>query len=469
MRAVRVALLLGFSLFVLVPQRQAKADAAPPMNPPGGDVSPEGGTQVQMAAEQVTIDFRSSTDDSAQVTAWFLFHNTGSVDEHLKVRFPLNGDERMNDSGQTYYPMIQDLTAFLDGQALPTQVVQETDPNATQFFLGSTIVMYWSEFEVDFPVGKDVKLVVKYTLQPTPEACYADVDYILATGAGWKGPIGKADVVLRFPYILNAYNLPDFNDYSMNTFLSSFTPSEGSTAVIENELWYHYKNLEPTNQDNIGVSVIQPHLWQAVIARRSQVIASPDDASAWLVLARAYADAGREKHGMFISDQVIQVFIQAFEHALTLNPNNASLHAEFATDMFSTDLEANDYYRSVLLNELAAALALDPKNADALSALDAMKQNFPGTVLPTPGPFPIYVSPTPTLEPTNVPTLYVTTATTQPTSTLVPSPIPFQPTPSPTQIPNGSGFSVPGLVILLAAVFAVGTGSGFLIAGHQRR
>ncbi|MGD0612233.1 MAG: hypothetical protein ABSB41_12035 [Anaerolineales bacterium] len=469
MRAIRVVLLMGLILLMLVPHRQAKADAAPPMNPAGGNVSPEGGTRVEMAAEQVTIDFRSSTDDSAKVTAWFLFHNTGNADEHLKVRFPLNGDERVNALGQTYYPMIQDLTALIDGQLLPTQVVQETDSNAAQFFLGYSNVMYWSEFEVDFPVGKDVKLVVKYTLQPTAEACYADVNYILATGAGWKGPIGKADVVLRFPYILNMYNLPDFNDYSVNTYLSSYAQSAGYTAVIENELWFHYGNLEPTNQDNIRVSIIQPHLWQAVVERRSQVIASPDDASAWLALARAYADAGQEKHGMFINDQVIQVFIQAFERALILNPNNASLHVEFATDMLSTDIEGNDYYRSIFLNELATALALDPKNANALSLLDTMNQNFPGTVLPTPGPFPIYVSPTPTLETTAVPPLPISTTTPQPTSTLIPSSTPPQPTPSPTQVPGGTSFNLTGLAILLVAVFAVGTGSGILITRHQRR
>jgi hypothetical protein len=471
MRAIRVAIFTFLITSMIIPVGEVRADAAPPMNPPGGNVSPEGGTQVQMVAEQVTIDFRQTTDDSAKVTAMFLFHNTGTTGEHLKVRFPLNGDERMNDSGQTYYPMIQDLTALINGQLLPTQVVQETDPNAPQFFLGSSIVMYWSEFDVNFPVGKDVKLVVKYTLQPTEEACYAFVHYILATGAGWKGSIGKADVVLRFPYILNAYNLPDFNDYSKNTFLSSYTLSGGSTEVVENELWFHYNNLEPTNRDNIDAGIIRPHLWQTIVEGRSQVIASPDDASAWLTLARAYAAAGREKHGMFINDQVIQVFIQAFEHTLTLNPNNATLHAEFASDMFSTDIQGNDYYRSILLNELATALGLDPKNADALSSIDTINRSYPGTILPTPGPFPMYITATPSLTPTAISTSYlpsptpISTSTLIPssTSTLSPSSTPLQPPLLPTQEPLSSYLSFPELILLLVFVFVAGTISGILI------
>ncbi|MGA2489130.1 MAG: hypothetical protein ABSF99_02930 [Anaerolineales bacterium] len=397
-----------------------------------------------------------------------MFHNTGNAAENLKVRFPLNGDEQTHGSGQNYIPMIQDLTALINGQPLAIRVVEDNDPNAPQFFLGYSSIIYWSEFEVDFPVGKDVKLIVKYTLQPTVEDSHAFIKYLLATGAGWKGPIGEADVVLRFPYILNAYNLDFFDDLSTNNYFNNdtFPNSQGvrSTKVVENELWLHYEDLEPNSGDNLGVSIVQPHLWQAVMQRRAQVIDSPDDAIGWLALARSYADAGQEKHGMFPNGQLCQAFIQAFERALTLNPNDASLHAEFAQDMLMANLGGwNDYYKAISLNELATALTLDPTNAKAMSAFVTMNQMFPGTILPTPGPFPIYMTSTPTLTPTAIPTSYLPSPTPKSTSTLIPSSTPPQPPQLPTQEPKGTYFRLPGLIFLLTIVFVAGTTSGLLI------
>ena len=91
---------------VLLPLGSAHADAAPPMNPPGGDISPEGQTEVEMVAEEVVIDFRQSSDDSAQVTAWFLLRNTGTVDEHLVCTQRLSGGEgEEGTSGNQFVPI----------------------------------------------------------------------------------------------------------------------------------------------------------------------------------------------------------------------------------------------------------------------------------------------------------------------------------------------------------------------------
>jgi hypothetical protein len=114
--------------------------------------------------------------------------------------------------------------------------------------------------------------------------------YILATGAGWKNPIGSVDVIMRFPYIVNELNFPNLE-------------SEPKLTVIENEIRFHKDNLEPTARDNIELVVAKPQLWQDVLQNRLGVIATPDDASAWLNLARAYSIIGRESHGCFISEE----------------------------------------------------------------------------------------------------------------------------------------------------------------------
>jgi hypothetical protein len=401
MKPIKKFALLFLVVILLFPIRAARADAAPPENPPGGDVSPEGGTEVQMVAEQVTIDFRPNTDDSASVSAWFLFHNTSDQPEHLKVRFPLNGDPQWNPNNPAEdYSMIDDFVARIGGQKLPTRTVKDTDPDAEAFFLGSSAVLYWAVFEVDFPAGQDVKLTISYTLRPTEDSSYASVHYLLATGAGWKGPIGKVDVNILFPYILNEYNLPGMNDYSRWDAQLGRT-----TTVLENQIRFHYDELEPTQDNNVGVWTLQPRLWQAILQCRLRVISLPDDAGAWLNLARAYAAAGQEHHGMFGNGDLALLYIHAMERAITLDPRDASLHAEFAQNMAYADLGGwNDYYKAIVQNEISTALALAPNNADIQSIADEVEQYISITVT-TPGPFPTRAMPTPTLELYATPTL----------------------------------------------------------------
>lgn len=466
MKYLRPIPLVLLAILILVPLQPACADAAPPMNPPGGDVSPEGGTQVQMLAEQVTIDFRQNTDDSANVSAWFQFQNTGNGDEHLKVRFPLNGDERgkadpVTGNYSTYFPLIKDFTASVGGNKLPIQVVEDKDSNAAQFFLGNSAVIYWAEFDMSFTAGTIVKLSVNYTFTPTEELSYAIVNYLMATGAGWKGPIGKADVVIRFPYVLNEYNLPDYND------INNYEYPGRATTVRENDVWIHWDDLEPTNQDNVHVTILPPHMWQAIMQQRGRVIAFPNDADAWVALARAYADAGQDKHGMFSNQYLGSLYILACERALTLDPNNVALHVEFASNMswaapFSKD---SSYEEAIATNELATALKLDPTNAEALALYHQLQGADSSFTLPTPGPFPTYAAPTPTIElaantepptPTILPTAI---------ATLLPTGTPLVSIPSATPGPVVTGNHFPTMVMLFGGLIllAIGFGAGWFV------
>ncbi len=457
MKAFKKFVVLCLAILFLIPLGAARADAAPPMNPPGGDVSPEGGTQVQMTAEQVTIDFRPNTDDSANVSAWFLFRNTGDQPEHLKVRFPLNGDPQGNKADNSV-PLIEDFTARIGSQELATQTVMDTDPNAEQFFLGWTTIIYWAVFDMDFPAGQDVKLTISYTLHPTEQANYADVHYLLATGAGWKGPIGKVDVIVLFPYILNDFNFPNMNSYN------NWDDGSGrSTTILENQVRLHYDDLEPTQENNVSVGVISPHLWQEVLRRRVQVIGTPDNPQAWLALARAYQAAGQEKHGMFIDDQYSFAYLQAFERALTLDPNDASLHMEFATGLSRAIYSQDSFFSDTLKNELATVIKLDPGNADAIAILGDTGMN--SSDLPTPGPFPTRAIPTPTPDVYATPVITPFTVTATPTLTLVSTIIPptLLPVVQPTPEEGGKSTSTGLLILAGLLLLCVGFGTGWLL------
>jgi len=457
MKAFKKFVVLCLAILFLIPLGAALADAAPPMNPPGGDVSPEGGTQVQMVAEQVTIDFRQYANDDAAVSAWFLFHNTGDADEHMKVRFPLNGDPQGNKADNSV-PLIEDFTARIGGQQLAARTVMDTDPNAEQFFLGWTTVIYWAVFDMDFPAGQDVKLTISYTLHPTEQANTADVNYLLATGAGWKGPIGMVDVIVLMPYILNDYNFPGLGDYSQ-----SDARLGGMTTILENQVCLHYDNLEPTQENNVSLWMIQPHLWQEVLRRRVQVIGTPDDPQAWLALARAYQAAGQEKHGMLIDDQYSFAYLQAFERALTLDPNDASLHVEFARGLYGAIYSQDSFFSDTLKNELATIMQLDPGNADAIAILGDIGMN--SSDLPTPGPFPTRAIPTPTPDVYVTPMITPFTVTAAPTLTLVPTIIPPTSLPVVQPTPEEGGKSTSTGLLILAGLFllCIGFGTGWLL------
>ncbi len=405
MKAIKVRLFIFFSIVLLIPFSKARADMAPPMNPPGGNISPEGGTEVQMVAEKVVIDFSQSLDETAQVSAWFRFHNTSDMDEHLKVRFPLNGE---GEDGYKWtigepppMPLIKDFTVLNEGRELPIEIVRDPDPNAVDFFMRGVTVIYWAVFEVDFPAGKDVELNAHYTYIPT-RGLHSGINYILATGAGWKGPIGKADVIVRFPYSPNELNTLNFDN------LATLDNHGNQTMIVQNEIRIHWDNLEPTREDNVSIGVIPTNLWREVLRWQIQVNKTPQDAHAWTALAGAYAAAGAGHNISFFNARWAGLYIFACENALALEPQNAALHSEFARTIYYAHWRGSDpYYNAIVLREIAATLKLDPKNETALQLLTYVQAEgvYTGDKPPTPGaPYPTPGQPTYTAAWDNEPT-----------------------------------------------------------------
>src|SRR5262245_22601535 len=105
------ACLLAFAIM-----HAARADIAPPDQPPGSNIGPGGQTQVRMQAERVVLDVRSRAPGStgaqtqlagdlaeAQVSGDFGMRNLGAADEQMQVRFPLS-DPSGRSSGFGEYP-----------------------------------------------------------------------------------------------------------------------------------------------------------------------------------------------------------------------------------------------------------------------------------------------------------------------------------------------------------------------------
>ena len=337
---------------LLVPSR-AYADVAPPMNPPGSNPKPGSEvTQVRMIAETVLIDVQANAPaDSlgkARVSADFTMRNLGSQTEVMNVGFPIS-----NNDGFFVYPDITNLDVKVNGNTVQTHRTSGSDPR-----YGDDTVP-WAEFEATFPPGQDVSIQVSYTLEGTGEYPYVAYYYILATGAGWKDTIGSADIILRLPYEANPQNL------ILDTQIGWSQTTPGG-VFSSNEMRWHYENLEPTNENNIEISLVMPSAWKKVLTERDNVSRNPDDGEAWGRLGKIYKEitllrrALRQDAG---GQELYHLSIQAYEKAVTLLPEDALWHAGFAELLYL------HYYWDIRF--------VNPgDNADMLHALEELNRSI---------------------------------------------------------------------------------------------
>ena len=431
-------LALGLLFF---PGQPARADIAPPAEPPGSNISPGDGTQVQMLAETVQISIQPVPYQSrprlaaefaqASVKASFTMRNQGESDEQMQVRFPLMDPSGTGD-GFGNYPEIQSIQVRVNEKSVGTRRITTPTPNTWD---QNAPPIAWAAFNVDFPVGKKVSIIVQYNLQPTGYFPVADFAYVLETGAGWFGPIGSADLILSLPYEVNSQNLV-YGDY--NT-----TPGG---QVSGQQITWHYDNLEPTRDDNLRVDVVAPKVWMDVIQARQAAQTNSGDANAWQTLAQAaaYAALDESGKGWLRTDPGGKALAldsqRAYEQVLALRPKDPNLWAGYENLMLRILMQidyptydkqptASDPDLQKLVKAVNQVLALDPQNEEVKSdaqwvadtykdalqlnpdgSLSLIGQDQPATETPIPATSPL---PSSTLLPTQAPTLAVAATPTE--------------------------------------------------------
>jgi hypothetical protein len=407
----------------------ARADIAPPEQPPGANLFPESTvTRVRMVAETVLIDVAlnapSGSLGRAQVTADFTMQNVGEESETMAVRFPLTAND-----GFSNYPEITGLEVSIDGQLVSTHEIELPDANDQ--------LIPWAEFDVTFPPGQDVFIQVAYTLEATGEYPYISFKYLLETGAGWQGTIGEGDLIVRLPY-----GVHDLNIIFNQQIGWAETTSDGILAG--NEVRWDFEDLEPTSEDNFQVALVMPPVWQQVLSEQDNVTQNPQDGEAWGRLGKLYKEISRLRRGLRedVGGQELYILSQeAYEQAITLLPDDALWHAGYA------DLLWNHYYYYIyfsdqpdilelihILELLDRSLALSPGNSVAVNLLTEISSALPEAVQMDGDNFVIhYLTATPFLEPT-------ATATPRPSDTPLP--------PSQTSVPTATLFptNTPGSI-----------------------
>ena len=376
-RFVRYAIpLAGAAIAGLLFAALALADAAPPEMPPGSTIGAGARTQVQMRSERVVIDVftRAMTADDfglvsdaarARVTGEFFMRNLGKTAERMQVRFPLADPYGMG-SGYFEYPQVDGFKVWVDGLPMPTTVVTSANP-----FDPDWEPVRWAAWDTSFPAGKDVVISVTYGISPTgyfPEARFA---YVMSTGAGWRGPIGKADIIARLPYTATKENVV----------LEKDKTSRGA-RLAGNEIRWSLKNIEPTKATDIFFTLIAPNRWQAIVDARAAAARAPRDPAKWAALAQAYVGAIPMKYVPTGGAQYVKLALQAMEKAVALQPKSAELHADYAElmlNLYRSEVEENPDGETAqqIRQEAEAALELDPNNEKAREILIELGGSVP--------------------------------------------------------------------------------------------
>ena len=224
----------------------------------GGSPSALKGTgQVTMQSEVVLLDIGPS---SVKADCQFVFKNTGKATT-IRMGFP-DGDSQEEDEQDKKAPpqsSFTSFTSFVDGSAVPTSLVRGAD---------------WSYHvkTVSFPANGIRRVREVYTVPlggnvSGNETAY----YVLETGASWRGPIGRMEVIARFrrskrahPTTGNTFqDVRAFSHKSLGENSSYETkwarPNEeavlydgpGAPQKEHNVLRWVKTNIRPTSKDNI--------------------------------------------------------------------------------------------------------------------------------------------------------------------------------------------------------------------------
>jgi hypothetical protein len=345
-----------------------KADIAPPMDAPIGTLSPYQyqKTKVKMLAERVQIDLTADefVDDSSKVVvnAHFVLQNLGSSDESLEAIFPFTD---INNCYNDYFYEVYK-AAFkvsIDGQ--PVQTSEFTTPSQVGEHCNP---VNWGKFEILFPSRKKVSVDINYTMYESDRSQRwgspkKSIYYLLETGAGWLGTIGKAEVILNFPYEITKEN-------------ATLPPGY---IIQGNQVHWYWENLEPTKYDNLVIKFIEPETWKKLTNLRANVEANPLDADQWLKLAELYNDISYHIKPRFGIESwgFAHQAVHAYQQALQIRPDAAYIRIEYAGFLFSMSDKANKgqlqmSYPSIqrILRELDIIFAQYPDYKQALGLLD---------------------------------------------------------------------------------------------------
>jgi hypothetical protein len=125
-------------------------------------------------------------------------------------------------------------------------------------------------------------------------------------------------------------------------------------AFVGREVRWHWRDLEPTVEDDLHLAFVWPGLWQEILDLEAETGENPADVEAAIALAEDYREAGSERHGFMVSSSLYHLSRTAIEEALAYNPGSLDLRIELA----SIEAWRCESYPPCSLEEVAANLEI---------------------------------------------------------------------------------------------------------------
>lgn len=208
-----------------------KADIAPnPIRAKGIAVLQP--TDIRMIYEKVTVDL---TLDSSFVHCYFRLHNEGKA-INIQIGYPNMSYFSNNDPHNL---KMTPISVFENGEKRDD--INSYVPDSVNFRNNDNYNKPWYLWDTNFGANETKVIVVTYSLPKgmVKNELYYKFDYLLSTGAGWKGKIGEAEI------IVNLKNID--KDLILKTSPANFTSTN-------NQIVWKLHNIEPTSSDDISIS-----------------------------------------------------------------------------------------------------------------------------------------------------------------------------------------------------------------------
>ena len=219
------------SVLIILLGLNIKADIAPdPIRAKGITVLQP--TDIRLTYEKVTVDL---TLDSSFVHCYFRLHNEGKA-RKIQIGYP----------NMSYYSN-NDRHNFRSNPINVSENGKKIDninfyiPDSVDLRNNDNNSKPWYLWDTNFDENETRVIVVTYSLPQgiVKNDLYYKFEYLLSTGAGWKGAIDTAEIII---------NLKNFDrDLILRTSPSNFT----STS---NQIVWKLHNIEPTSMDDITIS-----------------------------------------------------------------------------------------------------------------------------------------------------------------------------------------------------------------------
>lgn len=209
-------------LLSLVLPVMLRSDDAPVVPAQGGAVRPVHHTDIEMVRERIDIYMK---EDHYQVTVEYLFRNTGASHK-VTMGFP-------NKSNAFYSSTIRNFSATVDGVAQEIHTRPAHPEEKVNEWQARDL---YECFDTSFNAGEEKKVTNRYTQHYVHgyDTDWLWLEYILTTGAFWKGRIGTIDVYVH-------YGSQPFYNFSATGPGNAETEIDESARVIH----YRYRNVEP--------------------------------------------------------------------------------------------------------------------------------------------------------------------------------------------------------------------------------